>query len=329
MVTKYIAKYFLKTKEILKKEKKDNIVTMQFFQRNDNVVLCGIKEVLELLKKNTNTKKYSIKYLPDGTIINNKEVVLELEGQYQYFGILEGMIDGILARSSSIATNARNAIIAAGNKLVTFMGDRADHYMTQAVDGYSAYIGGIRNIDTTQQIKWLSEKPAENGSIPHLLIQEYEGDLVQALKAYKKVIGGPVTGLVDFNNDVIGDSLKCLKEFGAELEAVRVDTSKAIRDKMFNESEDEFGVTSNMIKRLRTALDDQGGKHVKIIVSSGFTPAKIAQFEQEGTPVDVYGVGADMMKVWVNFSADAVKLNGKEIAKFGRGYSHNPKLIKF
>ena len=38
------------------------------------------------------------------------------------------------------------------------------------------------------------------------------------------------------------------------------------------------GVCVEQIKRLRKALDENGGKHVKIIVSSGFTPEKIAHF---------------------------------------------------
>ncbi|UWV83125.1 hypothetical protein NW067_02520 [Mycoplasmopsis cynos] len=69
-------------------------------------MLAGISEVLELLEEVSDTSKYTIRYLPDGSIINNLDIVLELEGHYQDFGIWEGMIDGILARNTSIATNA-------------------------------------------------------------------------------------------------------------------------------------------------------------------------------------------------------------------------------
>lgn len=83
----YTAKYFDKTKQIIEKHRKGSIVVLQFFQREDNVVLCGMNEVLDLLKKNTDVSKYSIKYLPEGSIVNNKEVVLELEGFYPEFGL--------------------------------------------------------------------------------------------------------------------------------------------------------------------------------------------------------------------------------------------------
>nr|WP_307922511.1 hypothetical protein [Mycoplasmopsis bovis] len=40
------------------------------------------------------------------------EVALELTGRYQDFGIYEGIIDGILTRSTSIATNAYECVKA-------------------------------------------------------------------------------------------------------------------------------------------------------------------------------------------------------------------------
>lgn len=81
-MNQYSAKYFNKTAKIIKENLPDNKVTLQFFQRKDNVVLCGINEVLEILKNNTDISKYEIKYLEEGTIINAKDVVLQLEGPY-------------------------------------------------------------------------------------------------------------------------------------------------------------------------------------------------------------------------------------------------------
>ncbi|AXE60828.1 nicotinate phosphoribosyltransferase [[Mycoplasma] phocae] len=320
-----ISIYFFKTEKIAKKLRKNNIVTLQFFQRNNDVKLCGMNEVLELLAKNTNTEKYTIRYLPEGSIINDREVVLELEGPYYEFGIWEGMIDGILARQSSIATNAYHIIKAAKNKFVISMADRADHYRNQVNDGYAIRVGGIKNHSTMVSSNYDSQHTF--GSMPHALIQMFEGDIVKACRAYKKTFPeANLFALVDFNNDVITDSLSCLKAFGKDLHGVRIDTSKSMRDRMFAENEDEFGVTVKQVKNLRKALDEHNGKHVKIIVSSGFDAKRIAEFEEQKAPVDIYGVGASLLKIWVNFSADATKLDGKKIAKAGREYSYNPKL---
>jgi hypothetical protein len=79
--------YFHKTQKIAEEFCKHDIVTLQFFQRHNNVKLCGIIEAIKLLAHNTDITKYTIKYLPEGTIINNRDVVLELEGPYYEFGI--------------------------------------------------------------------------------------------------------------------------------------------------------------------------------------------------------------------------------------------------
>ncbi len=314
----YSAKYFSKTSQIIKKSLPNNKVTLQFFQRKDNVVLCGINETLEMLKSNTDISKYEIKYLEEGTLVSDKQVVLQLEGPYWEFGEFEGIIDGILARLSSIATNARNIVKAAKGKKVVFMGDRADHFINQSRDGYAVAIGGIKTQVTDAHV--LLHDGTAVGTMPHALIQSFGGDLNAALRAYKKTYPGEkLTALVDFNNDVISDSLKALREFGEELTAVRVDTSESVSDAMFLNDE-EYGVTSNMIKTLRKNLDAAGGKHVKIIVSSGFDTKKIKSFEDANTPVDVYGVGASILQINLGFTADAVRVNGQNIAKVGRAY---------
>ncbi|PYF42634.1 nicotinate phosphoribosyltransferase [Metamycoplasma alkalescens] len=322
----YISIYFFKTKKIAQKYRKNEIVTLQFFQRNNDVKLCGINEVLNLLKKHTNTSKYTIRYLEEGSIVNDKEVVLELEGNYHYFGIYEGIIDGILARQSSIATNAYQIIKAANGKNVVSMADRADHYINQLNDAYALRVGGIKNHSTFAAANF--DKKRMFGSMPHALIQMFEGNTVAAVEAYEKTfLDDKLFALVDFHNDVIADALACLKKFKNKLAGVRVDTSKALSDKMFEkEKTKEYGVTPNQIKRLRETLDANNGKHVKIIVSSGFDAKKIAEFEKLNTPVDTYGVGASLLKIWISFSADATKLNGKLIAKAGRQYAKNPRL---
>ncbi len=324
---KYSAIYFKKTVEILKKNKKKENITLQFFQRQDDVVLCGINEVLELLKNNTKYQKYSIKYLPEGTMIKSGEVVLELEGKYELFGALEGIIDGVLSRSSSIATNARRVVEAAGNKGVIFMGDRSDHYTNQARDGYAVYIGGIKTQVTDEQVKLHSGKAI--GTMPHSLIQMYKGDLNKAIRAYKETFEGEdIVALVDFNNNVINDSLNALVEFGSHIAAVRVDTAPNMIDESLK-GKKEYGVTPLLIKNLRKELDQKGGKNVKIIVSSGLTPEKIKNFEAENTPIDFYGVGSSITKVNLGFTGDAVKLDELQIAKKGREYQYSNKLIKF
>ncbi|WP_025755482.1 nicotinate phosphoribosyltransferase [Mycoplasmopsis cricetuli] len=328
----YIASYFHKTKEILKKFKPNNVITMQFFQRKDNAILAGMKEVLKLLEKETNTSKYEIKYLPDGSKINNLDVVLQLTGSYHHFGIWEGLIDGILARNTSIATNIYNCKKAAKNKEIIFMGDRADHYLVQHVDGAAVAIAGIKLVSTAAQKQEQINRDDEQvfGSMPHILIQGFNGDVVAATKAYHELFPkSKLISLVDYNNNVIDDSLKVWHALGNKVWGVRVDTSKNMVDHMFDGEKPQYGVNPEQIFRLRKALDQVGANNYKIVVSSGFDAAKIKLFEDLNTPVDYYGVGQSIFKLNNSFSADAVLLNGKNQAKEGRGFRENVKLIKY
>jgi nicotinate phosphoribosyltransferase len=76
----------------------------------------------------------------------------------------------------------------------------------------------------------------------------------------------------------------------------------------------------------RQALDKHGFKHVKIIVSGGFNPDRIAEFEKRQVPVDAYGVGSYLMRGVNAFTADIVLLGGRPCAKVGRKYHPNPRL---
>ncbi len=100
-------------------------------------------------------------------------------------------------------------------------------------------------------------------------------------------------------------------------------------DHMFDHEKDREqykGVCVEQIKRLRKALDENGGKHVKIIVSSGFNPEKIAYFESLSTPVDAYGVGDYILKINHQYTCDAVRIDHQLEAKEGRKYRYNEKL---
>ncbi len=333
----FSAVYFLKTREIVKEFRPNNIVTMQFFQK-EHAVLCGTDEVIALLHTFADEpEKLEIYSLKDGDKISPFETVLTITGPYQNFGYLEGIIDGILARRTSVATNVYNVVKAAAlsgvQKPIIFMGDRDDHFMMQAGDGYAAFIGGSTAQATHAMNEWWGKQGM--GTMPHALIQLFDGDVVAAAKAYHaKYPDDDLIVLVDYNNDCITDALKVAREFGDKLKAVRVDTSRTMIDQYFIRHPevlgtfDPRGVNPPLIFALREALDREGFEHVKIVVSGGFNEQRIIEFEKQGVPVDMYGVGSSLLKVHIGFTGDNVLLNGKHQAKAGRRYRPNPRLEK-
>lgn len=327
----FSAVYFLKTAKIAAEHLPNHRVTMQFFQKQ-NAVLCGIDEAVALLHCFAREpESLTIHALHDGDKISAYETVLTVEGEYDKFGHLEGVIDGILARRTSVATNVYNIVQAAAHKHIIFMGDRDDHFSQQAGDGYSAFIGGSSAQATYAMNEWWGEQGM--GTMPHALIQLFGGDLVAACHAYRQQFPDDhLVALVDYHNNVIADSLAVAKAFGKDLYGVRVDTSQHMIDQYFLDNPQELGkfdprgVNKRLIHVLRQALDDNGFTHVKIIVSGGFDVAKIRDFEADNTPVDAYGVGSSLIKVNTGFTGDCVKLNGKKQSKAGRVHQPSSRL---
>src|SRR5690625_4590122 len=331
----FSAVYFLKTRRIVQEKLPGNEVTMQFFQKKD-AVLCGTDEAIALVHTFAdNPEELEIYSLKDGDKIKPFETVLTITGPYESFGYLEGIIDGILSRRTSVATNVYNVVKAAQysgkEKPIIFMADRDDHYTQQAGEGYAAFIGGSTAQATHAMNEWWGKEGI--GTMPHALIQMFSGDLVAATKAYYEMYPeDELIALVDYNNDVITDSLKVAHAFGDKLVGVRVDTSRTMVDKYFLRNYDLMGtfdprgVNPELIFALRDALDSEGFEHVKIVVSGGFNQEKITLFEKRKVPVDMHGIGSDLLNIDRGFSGDNVLLNGEPSAKQGRVYKPNDRL---
>ncbi|MCQ2793028.1 MAG: nicotinate phosphoribosyltransferase [Bacilli bacterium] len=319
----FAANYFLKSREIVNQFAPNHIVTMQWFQRTDDAMVCGIDESIALIHTfGVDPASLKIEALNDGDLINANEPVLKVTGKYENFGFLESMIDGILARRSSVATNVHRVVRELNGKDIFSMADRQDEYNTQIGDGYASYVAGIRKVSTDAQGLWWGGHGV--GTMPHALIQVCGGDILKASDIYHKTYPNEqVTALIDYNNDVITDSLKLAKHLGKTLRAVRVDTSKSLIDHYFDDKDtsgfDPHGVCKELIFALRKALDDNGFNYVKIIVSSSFTAEKIKEWVKLNVPVDTYGVGtAFVNNMTVGFTGDLVMLDGRNEAKEGR-----------
>ncbi|MBR0033691.1 MAG: nicotinate phosphoribosyltransferase [Bacilli bacterium] len=329
----YAANYFLKSREIVEKFAPNHKVTMQFFQRTDDAKLCGVDEAIALLHTFAKSpQNLDIYALNDGDIIQANEPVLKVTGRYEDFGFLESMIDGILARRTSVCTNVYWVMKELNGTDIFSMADRQDDYQTQIGDGYASYVAGIRKVSTDAQGYWWGGKGV--GTMPHALIELCGGDICKASDIYHKTYPNEqVTALIDYHNNVVHDSLILARHLGKTLRAVRVDTSKALIDHYFDDKDtsgfDPHGVCKELIFALRKALDDEGFNWVKIIVSSSFNKDKIREWVKLGVPVDTYGVGTSFVNnMTCGFTGDLVELDGKPEAKEGRKNIPSTRLKK-
>lgn len=330
----YSAIYFHRTKELLLAEKNLTPVTIQVFQRNNDGVLCGVEEVVALLKQATGYwlggkwvncwKTLTVQTLRDGDSIQAKEPIMHITGPYAYFAHLESVYLGILARRTLVATNVHRTVNTAHGKPVFFFADRFDYLLNQEGDGYAAHVGGVAGVCTPAHAAWWKGKPI--GTIPHALIAVNGGDTVKAAKQfvghYPKI---PLIVLADYHNDCVGTAVAVADALGDRLWGVRLDTSSDIVDVSLGES-NQGGVTPELVRLVRLAINNAGHKKVKVVVSGGLTEEKIQTFERAHASVDAYGVGSSLLKGGNDFTADVVMVNGKKQAKVGRTFASSDRL---
>ncbi|HUT64588.1 MAG TPA: nicotinate phosphoribosyltransferase [Spirochaetota bacterium] len=323
----YTDKYFMRTREILLGEGNTNRVVMQVFSRKEGVA-CGIDETVAVLRSCAfDPEKIKITALYDGDRMAENETVMTIEGVYSSFAHLETVYLGVIARGSSVATLVREACEAAGDREVLFFSARFDHYLLQSRDGYAAMIGGTRLVSTDANGLFFGAEGI--GTIPHSLIAAYEGDTLEACEAFKRQMPSHVDliALVDFDNDCVKTSLEAARRYGQKLWGVRIDTAGDMIDRSVKgRGPDSYGVCPELVRNVRKALDREGFGAVKIVISGGFDPERIRRFVELGVPFDVVGVGSSFYKKRIDFTADIVKVNGKDCVKAGRNYRSNPRL---
>jgi nicotinate phosphoribosyltransferase len=330
----YTDAYFNHTRATLIADGRHPNVVMQVFQKR-NAYLGGMDEAIAILKLCADTfSDLSVHALYDGDSIEPYEAVMTIEGDYTAFAHLETVYLGTLARRTLITTNTVNVLRAANGKPVIFMAARHDHHRVQTGDGYSAYVAGQIvgapiGVTTEEQASWWGGSGL--GTVPHALIASYGGDTVAAAKHFAEWAPDDmnVTVLVDFENDSVRTALDVARALGPRLWGVRLDTSEALVDRSLWEELGDFkptGVNPRLVLKVREALDREGFDAVRIVVSGGFTVAKILEFEENDVPVDAYGVGSSLIRGSNDFTADIVMTDGKPSAKVGRRYRPSPRL---
>lgn len=328
----YSDKYFVRTRDVLVASNRNPVVTMQVFQKQ-HAWLGGVDEAIAILKLCL-TGEYSwsdveVLTLRDGDRVEPLETVMLIRGPYVAFAHLETVYLGVLARRTRVATNTRQVVEAAWPKPVLFFPARFDHWLVQTGDGYAAHVAGAIGVSTDAQASWWGSEGI--GTVPHALIAAFGGDAVAATLALASQLPEEVQiiTLVDFANDCVATSLAVARALGPRLSAVRLDTSESMVDRSVVPQMGGFdprGVNPQLVRNVRTALDAGGFDYVKITVSGGFDPAKIRRFEEEGVPVDSYGVGSSLFSGRFDFTADIVTVDGAPISKQGRSYRPNERL---
>ncbi len=287
------------------------------------------------------SSEIEVKALYDGEEAKDMEPIMTIEGDPIYFGYLETVLLGVIARGTSSATAVRRVVKAANGKQILYFSARFDHYWVQTTDGYAAFKAGADVVSTDANADYWGAKGI--GTVPHALIAAYHGSTSMAAIKFDEYVPEDVNRiiLVDWDNDVINTTKHMMINFyehitgkkyssaaifrqvigpgKGKIWGVRFDTSGTLRDASVTPiNENSLGVCPELVWKARREFDNMGMNDLKIIVSGGFNAEKISLFEKLGVPVDAYGVGSSLLREKIDITADIVEVDGKPCAKVGR-----------
>ena len=189
------------------------------------------------------------------------------------------------------------------------------------------------------------------GTMPHALIG-YAGSTLRAAQMFRETFPDePLTVLIDYFGREISDALEVARGFpdlaAAGQLSLRIDThgGRYIEGLDLNRSYEVLaraapqsirgyrsegdlrylvgtGVSAAAIWHLRQSLDAAGFPTVKIVASSGFSPAKCHMMAMANAPIDVVGTGSYLPENWTETyaTADIVAYDDKPMVKLGREF---------
>jgi nicotinate phosphoribosyltransferase len=311
--------YFARAESVLEREGLDPIVTMEVFARQE-AVLCGVDEAKNLIGhvlSSADPSETHVEALKDGDRIEPKEIVLRIRARYRQFGLYETAILGMLAQSTGWATAARECVDVAAPEPVVSFGARHVHPDITDVLDYAAIVGGCVGASTPAGARLAGLSPT--GTMPHSLVLIF-GDTVAAAEAFDRDLEAEVPRivLVDTFKDEAEETLRVAHALGDRLYGIRLDTPS-----------ERGRVTPDLVKEIRARLDQEGYDHVKIVVSGGLNPERIAYFKAQAAPVDSFAVGSYISGATpIDFTGDIKEIDGRAIAKRGRipGTTESPRL---
>jgi nicotinate phosphoribosyltransferase len=263
-------------------------------------ILAGLEEVFALL----DGLDLAVRGVPEGTLVRPYEPIMEIEGPYLSFAVLETAILGLLCESSGVATKAARIRHLAGQRMLASFGARRMHPAVAPVIERAAFIGGCDGVSVVMAARDLGEDPT--GTTPHALML-LVGDTVEAMRLYDRIVPEQARriALIDTFLDEKFEAIRVAEALGDRLFGVRLDTPGSRR-----------GNFVQILREVRWELDLRGFQHVQLIASGGLDEAEVAELQPF---VDGFGVGTSIANArTIDFGMDIVEIEGTPVAKRGK-----------
>ncbi len=220
--------------------------------------------------------------MEEGTIVFPNEPLVRIHASLIEAQIIEGLVLNQLNFQSLIATKAARMVIASkGSHIMEFGLRRAQGYDGSMSASRAAFIGGASSTSNTLAGKQFGIPVI--GTMAHSWIMSFETEL-EAFESYAKIYPASCTFLLDTHN-TLKSGIK---------NAIIV--GKKLTKKGYN-----FGVRLDsgdmqyLSTEVRKALDKAGLHNATISVSNDLTEEIIETLVSQNTPIDIWGVGTNMV----------------------------------
>jgi nicotinate phosphoribosyltransferase len=213
--------------------------------------------------------------IPEGTIVFAGEPLLRVSGSFPVAQLAETYLITTITMQTLVASKAaRVSTAAAGRPVVDFGSRRAHGPQAGLLAARAAYIGGCTGTSNTEAGRLLGIQAL--GTQAHSWVMAFDSE-VEAFRKFGQVFPQTSVLLID-TYDTVQGARNALAS-GAPMQAVRLDSG-------------DLGELSKAVRRI---LDEAGRQEVQIVASGDLNEHKIRALLAAGSPIDVFGVGTELV----------------------------------
>lgn len=237
--------------------------------------------------------------MPEGTVAFEGEPLVQVRAPIVEAQLVETFLLATINHQTAIATKAARVVDAAAGKGVIEFGARRAHGFDAATLGArAAVIGGC--IGTSNVLAGRAFDVDVYGTAAHSFTMAFDHE-IDAFRAYHHAFPGRSLLLVD-TYDTLEGTRRAVSV--GPIVGVRLDSGDLL----------------SLSREVRKILDDAGQGTAKILASGDLDEDRIAELTDAGAPIDLYGVGTQMIT-----SADAPALGGVyKLVALDRDGEHRP-----
>ena len=223
--------------------------------------------------------------VPEGTVVFAGEPLIRITAPIIEAQIVETFLLATVNHQTLVATKAARIVdAAAGTGVVEFGSRRAHGPEAGILAARAAVVGGCIGTSNVEAGRLFGIDVY--GTAAHSWIMTFESEM-EAFRAYHRVFPESTTLLLDTYDPV--EAARLATRIGPSLKGVRLDS----------------GDLAEQAGRVRGILDEAGMTETRIMLSGDLNEYRIASLVERGVPVDLFGVGNELVN-----SPDAPSLSG-------------------